>query len=114
MLHRGIIYGMGLGWTAVAAVFLLDLLVVKNGFCGHICPLGGFYSIIGRYNIIKPRYIDERCTNCMKCIDMCPEKQVLHMVGKASGLVLSGECINCGKCVEVCDDDAIHFSSRFA
>ncbi len=114
MLHRGIVFGMGFGWLAIISVFMLDLMVVKNGFCGHLCPLGGFYAVTGRYNVIKPKYDDDKCTKCMKCIEICPERQVLDMVGKKSGLVLSGECVNCGRCIEVCDDDAINFSSRFS
>lgn len=112
MLHRGIVFGMGLGWAAVLAVFLLDLLVIKNGFCGHLCPLGGFYAIVGRYSLVRMRHQKEKCTLCMKCVDICPEPQVLDQVGKESTAVLSGECNNCGRCVEVCDDNAICFGLR--
>jgi ferredoxin-type protein NapH len=113
-LHRGIIYGMGFGWSFIVIVFLFDLVAVKNGFCGHVCPLGGFYSLTGRFGFLRVRYDQGKCTQCMKCIDICPEEQVLHMVGKESGPVLSGECINCGRCIEVCDDRAIHFGNIYA
>jgi ferredoxin-type protein NapH len=112
MLHRGIIFGMGIGWTAVLAVFLFDLLIVKNGFCGHLCPLGGFYSLIGRVGMVKVRHNKNRCTLCRKCVEICPEAQVLPMVGKESGAVLSGDCTNCGRCIEVCDEDAMKFGLR--
>ncbi|RJR18726.1 MAG: quinol dehydrogenase ferredoxin subunit NapH [Nitrospiraceae bacterium] len=114
MLHRGIIYGFGFGWAFVLVVFLFDLFAVKNGFCGHVCPLGGFYSLAGRYGFLRIGYDRDKCTMCMKCIEICPEKQVLHMVGSQSGAVLSGECINCGRCVEACDDDAVNFSNIYA
>lgn len=113
-LHRGIIYGFGFGWAFILIVFLFDLFAVKNGFCGHLCPLGGFYSLIGRFGFLRIDYDRDKCTLCMKCTDICPEKQVLHMVGEQSGPVLSGECINCGRCVEVCDDDAVNFSSIYS
>ncbi len=113
-LHRGIIYGFGFGWTLVLMVFLFDLFAVKNGFCGHICPLGGFYSIIGRFGFLRIGYDREKCTSCMKCIEICPEKQVLHMVGRESGAVVSGECVNCGRCIEVCDDDAVNFINIYS
>jgi ferredoxin-type protein NapH len=113
-LHRGIIYGFGFGWAFVLIVFLFDLFAVKNGFCGHVCPLGGFYSLIGRYGFLRIGYDNDKCTSCMKCIEICPEKQVLNIVGKQSGPVLSGECINCGRCVEVCDDNAVNFSSIYS
>ena len=113
-LHRGVIYGFGFGWTFVLIVFLFDLFAVKNGFCGHICPLGGFYSVVGRYGFLRIGYNRDKCTSCMKCVDICPEEQVLNMVPEQSGAVLSGACINCGRCVEVCDDDALNFNSIYS
>ena len=60
MLHRGIVFGMGMGWTMILAVFLFDLFVTKEGFCGHLCPLGGFYSLITRFSLIRVRHNNER------------------------------------------------------
>jgi len=112
MVHRGIVFGLGFGWAAMLIIFLFDLFVLKNGWCGHICPLGGFYSLLGKFSLIKVHHSEENCTLCMKCKDVCPEKQVLHMIGKESLPVLSGECSNCARCIEVCDDDALRFSIR--
>lgn len=109
MLHRGIVYGMGFGWLAVIAVFLFDVAAVKNGFCGHLCPLGGFYALVSRWSILRVMHDSARCTQCMKCTAICPEPQVLPMVGKYDGPVTSGECINCGRCIEVCPDGAMRF-----
>jgi len=114
MLYRGILYGMGTGWAAVLAIFMFDLLAVRNGFCGHVCPLGGFYSLITRFSLLRVRYERERCTLCMKCLECCPEPQVLDRVGNESGFVSSGECTNCGRCVEVCNDHAMEFSNRYS
>ncbi len=112
MVHRGIIFGLGFGWAAMLIIFLFDLFVLKNGWCGHICPLGGFYSLIGKFSLIRVHHLEENCTLCMKCKTVCPERQVLHMIGKESLPVLSGECTNCARCIEVCDDDALGFSIR--
>ncbi len=112
MVHRGIVFGLGFGWAGAVIIFLFDLFVLKNGWCGHICPLGGFYSLLGRFSLIRVRHSEEKCTLCMKCKTVCPEHQVLYMVGKESIQVLSGECTNCGRCVEVCEDDALNFSIR--
>ena len=112
MVHRGIIFGLGFGWAAILVIFLFDLFVLKNGWCGHICPLGGFYSLVGRFSLIRVHHNADNCTACMKCKEVCPENQVLHMVTKTSIPVLSGECTNCGRCVEVCDDDALNFSIK--
>ncbi|QOY54137.1 quinol dehydrogenase ferredoxin subunit NapH [Candidatus Sulfurimonas marisnigri] len=112
MLHRGIVFGLGFGWAAMLIIFLFDLFVLKNGWCGHVCPLGGFYSLLGNFSLIRVSHSEENCTLCMKCKTVCPEHQVLHMVGKESLPVLSGECTNCARCIEVCDDDALNFSIR--
>ncbi len=113
MLHRGLIFGMGFGWAAVMGVFLFDLFVTKNGWCGHICPLGGFYSLITKPSAIRVKHDAEKCTLCMNCKNICPEKQVLWMIGKESVFVTSGECINCARCIEVCNDDALNFGFRY-
>ncbi|MCJ7764455.1 MAG: quinol dehydrogenase ferredoxin subunit NapH [Thiovulaceae bacterium] len=112
MVHRGIVFGLGFGWAAMLVLFLFDLFVLKNGWCGHICPLGGFYSLLGRFSLIRVDHDEEKCTLCMKCRTVCPEPQVLHMIGKESLPVLSGECTNCARCIEVCDDDALGFAIR--
>ena len=112
MVHRGIIFGLGFGWATIIVIFLFDLFVLKNGWCGHICPLGGFYSLVGRFSLIRVHHNAQNCTACMKCKEVCPENQVLHMITRTSIPVLSGECTNCGRCVEVCDDDALNFSIK--
>lgn len=110
MLHRGVVFGMGAGFFGILCVFLLDLFVLKNGFCGHLCPLGATYSLIGAKAMLKVAHNVQNCTKCMECVRICPENQVLHMVGKHSASVADMACIKCGRCIEVCDDDALSFS----
>ena len=110
ILNRNVVFGVGSGLGLIAAIFIFDLFVVKNGWCGHICPLGGVYSIIGKYSIFRVKHTSENCTLCMKCKEVCPESQVLHMIGKKSINVNDIECTNCGRCIDVCDDDALGFS----
>jgi ferredoxin-type protein NapH len=109
MLHRGIIFGFGMGWTYVASVFLFELLVKENGWCGYLCPLGAFYSVIGRFSLIRLKHDTNTCTLCMLCKDVCHEEQVLKFIGQKSGLI-SGECSNCGRCIEICEDKALKYS----
>lgn len=111
MVHRGLVFGLGFGFATIFVIFLFDLFVLKNGWCGHICPLGGFYSLIGRFSLLRVHHNHENCTSCMKCKVVCPEVQVLHMISKSSEPVLQ-ECTNCGRCIEVCDDNALNFSIR--
>lgn len=112
ILSRGIIFGMGMSVAPILCIYLFDLFAVKNGWCGHICPLGGFYSIVGRLSLIRVKHDHTKCTLCMKCKEICPEKQVLGIISKQSGAIVSGECTNCGRCVEVCESDALSFGVR--
>jgi len=112
IMQRGIIFGFGAGISVVIAIFLFDLFGVKNGWCGHLCPLGAAYSIIGKYSFIRVKHDHEACTACMECKVVCPENQVLHMINKESISVTDGECTNCGRCIDVCNDNALGFSIR--
>ena len=79
MLHRGLIFGMGAAWLVVLAVFLFDLLVSRRGWCGHLCPVGAFYSLLGTRSPLRVR-ADRRdqCNDCMDCFAVCPEPQVIR------------------------------------
>ncbi|MBE0490720.1 MAG: quinol dehydrogenase ferredoxin subunit NapH [Sulfurospirillum sp.] len=112
MLHRGIVFGMGMGVAAVTCIFLFDLFAVKNGWCGHICPLGAFYSLSAKQSLLRVKHNQPNCTLCMQCKAVCPEKQVLDIIGKKSGDIVWGECTNCGRCIEVCQDNALAFGVR--
>lgn len=109
MLHRGVIFGMGFGLAAVIAIFFFDLFVVRNGWCGYLCPLGGFYSTIGKYSLFRVNHQQQKCTACNDCFGVCPEKQVLSIINKESGSILFGACNNCGRCIEACNDGALKF-----
>ncbi|NPB06425.1 MAG: quinol dehydrogenase ferredoxin subunit NapH [Aquificae bacterium] len=114
MVHRGIIFGMGMGWVVILALFFFDLFVVKNGWCGHVCPLGAFYSLVSRpAALLRVGYDLNKCTECMRCKKVCPEVQVLWMIGKENVPVLSGECTNCGRCIDVCPEEALFYTLRF-
>lgn len=120
MMHRGIIFGVGFAWLVVAAVFLFDLLVAKRGWCGHVCPVGAFYGLIGARGLLRVRAPRrEQCNNCMDCFAVCPEPQVITPVlrGAARGVapvILYPACTDCGRCIDVCSRDVFEFGSRFA
>jgi ferredoxin-type protein NapH len=119
MVHRGLIFGMGGAWAVVAAVFVFDLFVMKRGWCGHICPMGAFYGLIGKTSLVRVR-ADRReaCNDCMECYEVCPEPHVIPpaLKGAAKGLgpvILSGECTNCGRCVDICSKQVFDLGLRF-
>jgi ferredoxin-type protein NapH len=113
MLHRELIFGAGLGLLAAVALLVLDLFVLRYGWCGSLCPLGAFYSLVGRWSLLRVGFDRERCDRCGDCAKVCPEPQVLHFGDiEAAGFVDSGNCLNCARCLEVCPRDAFRFSTR--
>jgi ferredoxin-type protein NapH len=119
MLHRGLIFGMGLGWAIILAVFLLDLFVSRRAWCGHLCPMGAFYSLLGHITPLRvSASAREQCNDCMDCYAVCPEPQVIPPALKGADkgigpLIRSANCTNCGRCIDVCGKDVFGFTSRF-
>lgn len=120
ILQRGLVFGLGAGWVVILAVFLFDLTLSRRGWCGHICPVGAFYGLMGKASLIRIKGVRRQaCTDCGDCYRVCPEPHVITPVlngrdGPASSLVLSGDCTNCGRCIDVCQEDVFAFSNRFA
>lgn len=117
-LGRVFVFGLGATLWLVLAVFLFDLLIVEHGWCGHLCPIGATYGLIGAKSIVRVGVVDRaKCDRCMDCFHVCPEPQVLRLPlnGKPedSQIVLSKDCISCGRCVDVCAENVFSFTTRF-
>lgn len=79
-LGRVFVFGLGATLWLVLVIFLFDLLVAEHGWCGHLCPIGATYALIGAKSLIKVKVVDRsRCDNCMDCYNVCPEPQVLRV-----------------------------------
>lgn len=78
MLHRELVFGAGLGLTAALGVFLFDAFVLRQGWCGHLCPPGAFWSLAGRAGLLKVGFDDASCTRGGDCLKACPEPRVLN------------------------------------
>ncbi|MBT3347884.1 MAG: quinol dehydrogenase ferredoxin subunit NapH [Thiotrichales bacterium] len=118
LLQRSIFYSVGLGWSVVVGVFLYDLLWSRNGWCGHVCPMGAFYSLLGRFSLLRVRAAQRSsCNDCMDCFVVCPEPQVIRVALKGkdgySPVINSEQCTNCGRCIDVCAPQVFCYGSRF-
>ncbi|EGR0691750.1 quinol dehydrogenase ferredoxin subunit NapH [Vibrio parahaemolyticus] len=113
-LHRGLVFGMGAGWVLIALVFVLDLLLVEHGWCGHLCPLGATYGVIGRKSLLRVTAVRrEDCTKCMDCFYVCPEPEVLRQpLKEGDRRVMDQNCISCGRCLDVCPEHVFDFKNR--
>ncbi|EJC6995572.1 quinol dehydrogenase ferredoxin subunit NapH [Vibrio parahaemolyticus] len=113
-LHRGLVFGMGAGWVLIALVFVVDLLLVEHGWCGHLCPLGATYGVIGRKSLLRITAVRrEDCTKCMDCFYVCPEPEVLRQpLKEGDRRVMDQNCISCGRCLDVCPEHVFEFKNR--
>lgn len=119
LLHRGLVFGglfsFGLASAIVAGVFLFDLAVAEHGWCGHICPVGAFYGLIGRFRLVRivaPQRA--KCDMCQDCFAVCPEPQILVPALKAANdpaaVAAVSDCTACGRCIDVCPHQVFAYS----
>jgi len=119
LVQRGIISGLWISATIMLMIFLFDLLISRDAWCGHICPVGAFYSLFGRLGLTKiSAYDRDNCNDCMDCFVVCPEEQVIKPALRGaekniSPLILDINCTNCGRCIDVCDKHVFKFTNRF-
>jgi len=118
MIQRELVFGMGLSWLFIAGIFILDAFVSRRAWCGHLCPMGAFYSLIGQLSVIKVNTINRHlCNDCMDCFAVCPEPQVIKPALKgnaeSSPVINSGNCTNCARCIDVCAENVFTIKHRF-
>jgi ferredoxin-type protein NapH len=118
LLHRALIFGLWGSLLPIAGIFLYDLLIANHGWCGHVCPVGAFYGLLGRLALIRVSAARrDACDDCMDCFVVCPEPQVIRPALKRAGqshpLILAGDCTNCGRCIDVCDRQVFKMTHRF-
>ncbi len=117
MLQRGLLFGMGMGWFLIAAIFVFDAFLLRRGWCGHLCPVGAMYSLLTLVAVLRVKAAGrEQCTDCMDCFSVCPEPQVIQPALKgdaqSSPVILSKNCLNCGRCIDICPHNVFRFSRR--
>jgi phosphoribosylaminoimidazole-succinocarboxamide synthase len=81
MLHRGLIFGIGTAWMVVLAIFLFDLFVMSRGWCGRLCPVGAFYSLIGRWSPVPNHLTGDRAEDLVSAADL-PQVEGRGVVAK--------------------------------
>ncbi len=120
IMFRAIVFSMGLAWILILGIFLFDLFVSRDGWCGHYCPVGAFYSLLSVKAPVRVIAVNrEACDDCMDCFNVCPEAQVIKpaLKGASKGIgpvITANQCTNCGRCIDVCAKDVFEFGNRYS
>jgi len=119
MVQRALIFGIGFAWVVILSIFLLDAFISRRAWCGHLCPVGAFYGLLGKFSLIRVSAVArDKCDDCMECFVVCPESNVIKpaLKGEAKNIgpmILSSDCTNCGRCIDICAEDVFKFDLRF-
>ncbi|NJD91298.1 MAG: 4Fe-4S dicluster domain-containing protein, partial [Geobacter sp.] len=113
IVSRAVAFGSYGGILILAGIVLIEIIFARRVWCRSLCPLGGFYSLVGRHARLRVGYLPERCTQCGECTQACPVEEVLQpcLAGDAAEVV-SGDCIRCAACIDVCREKALKVSYR--
>lgn len=106
-IHRGIVFGLTASMTFAITILITDTLIGSRLWCGRLCPMGAFYSLLNHHKQIMVGTSNKSaCTDCGDCFNACPEPQVISPALKGVDLTIKdSQCTNCMRCIDVCDED---------
>jgi ferredoxin-type protein NapH len=113
---RAILFGADASLVIVAAIVLLEY-AAPRAWCISLCPLGAFYSLLGRWSPWRIQIDQERekgGTMCGLCAHHCPlQIQVLEdHVKQGKTDVDDPECMRCGMCLDGCPRESLSLGIR--
>lgn len=115
LVSRAVAFGSWLGLLALGGMLVIEIILARRVWCRSLCPLGGFYTLVGRYAPLRIGFIKEKCTACGACTKACPVEEVLEpcLVAGAAA-VYAGDCTRCCDCIAVCQEKALRTSYSFS
>ena len=91
-------------------VVVLPIMTRKRTQCSFLCPLGAVNAVADKITPFKVKIDKSACTECFKCVEVCPLYALTREDIKAGKVSLF--CSKCGKCVDACSKKAIHYGIK--
>ena len=108
-INKGLVIGSSVGVWVLVGIVVVELLWARRVWCRSICPLGGFYEVVGKVGLANVRMEHEKCTQCGLCQRAClADPAILQpAIDGADCIVRAGDCMACGACVDACPTKAL-------
>lgn len=108
IISRAIAFTSLLPLLLLVAIVLVETTVARRVWCRSLCPLGGFYSLLGRFSPVRIGFVTDRCTGCGNCLNICPVEEVLTApLERGERQVTAGDCTRCLACIDGCPSKAL-------
>lgn len=110
-INKGLLFGSMAGLITLVAIILIELFWGHRVWCRALCPLGGFYEVLGRVGVVSVKMDHGACVNCNACKlgCLCDSSILDAVLAGEDTVVRAGDCMLCGKCVEACPRGALRF-----
>lgn len=108
IISRAIAFTALMPLLLLVAILLVETAVARRVWCRSLCPLGGFYSLLGRFSPVRIGFVTDRCTGCGNCLSICPVEEVLMSpLERGERQVTAGDCTRCLACIDGCPSQAL-------
>jgi ferredoxin-type protein NapH len=112
---RAVMFNAFTPLALVVAIFITELFVACRIWCRSLCPVGGFYSLLGRFAPLRIGFEKALCTDCGECSRVCLVEEVLApCLEYGERQVVSGDCTRCCACVDACASKALRLGVGYS
>lgn len=108
-INKGLVFGSVVGGMTLLAIVLAELFWGHRVWCRSICPLGGFYEIVGKVGLVKVAIDHDKCVKCRTCRNacLCDPEILEEAISGATDKVCACDCMVCGSCIDACPSKAL-------